>query len=100
MHEIYLYKDLKGDTFDWDLDIEMFTSINVKDTENLREELIYKNIGFFDLKYLDANNKNKLVIEDFNIIVWDFNDNHFDWLIKDEVGKIKFIETINNKGTY
>ena len=98
MHEIYLYKDLTGDTFDWDLDIDMFTSVNVKDAENLREELIDKNIGSIDLKYLDVDNKNKLVIEDFNIIVWDFNDKHFDWLIKEEVGKIKFIEIEQIKG--
>ena len=92
MRNIYLYKDDTGDTFDWDLSIDMFTAIKVKDVEELRENLIDKNIGCIDLRYLDVNDKNKVIIKDINIIVWDFNDAHFAWLVKEESGKIKFIE--------
>jgi len=92
MYDIYLYKDVSGDTFDWDLDIEMFHSIKVTDSEDLCKELVNQDIGFIDLKYLDTNNKNNPIIEFFNIIVWGFNNQHFDWLVNKELGKIKFIE--------
>ena len=45
MHNIYLYKDLSGETFDWDIDIDMFSSIKVKNVEELRDTLIKENIG-------------------------------------------------------
>ena len=92
MYNIYLYKDLSGETFDWDIDIDMFSSIKVKNVEDLRDTLIKENIGYLDLKYLDVNNKNQSIIEDINIVVWELNDNHFNWLVKVELEKIKFIE--------
>ena len=97
MHNIYLYKDLSGDTFDWDVDIDMFKTIKVNSLEELRESLINENVGFLDLKYLDTNNKKQLIIEDINIIVWDLNDTHFNWLVKEELGRVKFIEIGENE---
>ena len=97
MHNIYLYKDLSGETFNWDIDIDMFSSITVKNVEELRDTLIKENIGYLDLKYLDINNKNQSIIEDINITAWELNDNHFNWLIKVELEKIKFIEIGENE---
>ena len=97
MHNIYLYKDLSGDTFDWDVTIDMFKTIKVNSVEELRESLIQENVGYLDLKYLDVNNKNQLIIEDINIIMWKLNDVHFNWLLKEESGKIKFIEIGENE---
>ena len=97
MHNIYLYKDLSGDTFDWDVDIDMFKTIKVNSLEELRESLINENVGVLDLKYLDTNNKNQLIIEDINIIVWNLNDTHFNWLVKEELGRVKFIEIGENE---
>ena len=97
MHNIYLYKDLSGDTFDWDVAIDMFKTIKVNSLEELRESLIKENVGSLDLKYLDTNNKNQSIIEDINIIVWDLNDTHFDWLVKEELGRVKFIEIGENE---
>ena len=73
----------------------MFESIQVKNTEDLRELLISKDVGILNLKYLDISNNNQSELSDFNIIVWNFNDNHFNWLIKVELGKIKFVEIVN-----
>ena len=97
INKIYLHEDLTGETFEWNLDVEMFESIQVKNTEDLRELLISKDVGILDLKYLDTSNNNQSELSDFNIIVWNFNDNHFDWLINEEPGKIKFVEVINKR---
>jgi|TARA_B100001971_G_scaffold207703_1_gene228280 hypothetical protein len=75
----------------------MFESIQVKNTEDLRELLISKDVGILDLKYLDTSNNNQSELGEFNIIVWNFNDIHFDWLINEEPGKIKFVEVINKR---
>ena len=97
MHNIYLYKDLSGDTFDWDINTDMFKSVKINNVEELRDALIKEDIGYVDLKYLDVNNKNQSIIEDINIIVWELNDTHFNWLVKEELGKVKFIEIGENE---
>ncbi len=52
-------------------------------------------VGLLDLNYLDKSNNNQSELgEYFNIIIWNFNDEHFNWLIKEEPGKIKFLEVI------
>ena len=75
----------------------MFNSVKVRNVEELREALIQEDVGYLDLKYLDANNKNLSIIEDLNIVVWKLSDTHFDWLVKKELGKVKFIEIGENE---
>ena len=94
-HKIYIHKDLTGETFEWNLDIEMFKSIQAKNAGDLREQLISKDIGILDLNYLDTNNNNQSEISEFGIVVWDFNDHHFNWLTKEESNKIKFVEVVS-----
>ena len=48
-------------------------------------------VGSLDLNYLDKSNNNQSELGEINIIVWNFNDSQFDWLIKEEPGKIKFV---------
>ena len=90
-HKIYIHEDLTGETFGWNLDIESFRAITVDNAENLRERLISMDVGSLDLNYLDKSNNNQSELGEINIIVWNFNDSHFDWLIKEEPGKIKFV---------
>ena len=96
-HKIYLYEDLTGETFGWNLDVERFKSVHVIDAEDLREQLITMGAGIVDLNYLDTSNNNQSELGEINIIVWNFNDSHFDWLIKEEPGKIKFVEVTNKR---
>ncbi len=91
-YNVYIYEDLEGESFGWSLDISMFLSININNSDELREKLIDMNVGAVDLKYLDISNSNQSELNDLNIVVWKFNNNHFDWLIKEEIDKIKFIE--------
>ena len=51
-------------------------------------------VGLLDIKYLNKSTNNQSELEEFNIIVWNFNESHFKWLINEEVEKIKFIEII------
>ena len=90
-HKIYIHEDLTGETFGWNLDIESFRAIKVDNAENLRERLISMDVGSLDLNYLDKSNNNQSELGEINIIVWNFNDSHFDWLIKEEPGNIKFV---------
>ena len=89
--KIYIHEDLTGETFGWNLDIESFRAITVDNAENLRERLISMDVGSLDLNYLDKSNNNQSELGEINIIVWNFNDSHFDWLIKEEPGNIKFV---------
>ncbi len=86
-----------GETSKWNLDVERFKTIQAKNAEDLREQLISQGAGTLDLKYLDTSNNNQSELGKFNIIVWDLNDDQFDWIIKDEFGKIKFIEIISKR---
>ena len=90
-HKIYLLEDLIGETFGWNLDVEMFNTVSAKKAEDFREQLITMGVGIIDLNYLDKSNNNQSELGEINIIVWNFNDSHFDWLIKEEPGKIKFV---------
>ena len=93
-HKIYIHEDLTGETFGWNLDIESFRDITVDNAENLRERLISMDVGLLDLNYLNKSNNNQSELGEINIIVWNFNESHFEWLINEEVEKIKFIEII------
>ena len=42
-------------------------------------------MGNVDLKYLDISNNNQSELGEFNIIIWNFNESHFEWLINEEV---------------
>ena len=94
INKIYLHEDLTGETFGWNLDIESFQAIKVDNAEELREHLISHDVGNVDLKYLDISNNNQSELGEFNIIIWNFNESHFEWLINEEVEKIKFIEIV------
>ena len=94
-HKIYIHEDLAGETFTWNLDVDFFTTVQFIDAEELREYLINQDAGKVDLKYLNTSNNNQSELgEYFNIIIWNFNDEHFNWLIKEEPSKIKFLEVI------
>ena len=45
-------------------------------------------VGSLDLNYLDEFNNNQSELGEINIIVWNFKDSHFDWLIKEEPVKL------------
>ena len=94
INKIYLHEDLTGETFGWNLDIESFQAIKVDNAEDLRERLISMDVGLLDIKYLNKSTNNQSELEEFNIIVWNFNESHFEWLINEEVEKIKFIEIV------
>ena len=95
INKIYIHEDLAGETFTWNLDVEIFITVQFIDAEELREHLISQDVGKVDLKYLDISNNNQSELgEYFNIIIWNFNDEHFNWLIKEEPSKIKFLEVI------
>ena len=97
-HKIYIHEDLTGETFTWSLDVDFFTTVQFIDAEELREHLISEDVGKVDLKYLDTSNNNQSELgEYFNIIIWNFNDEHFNWLIKEEPSKIKFLEVITKR---
>ena len=96
-YNIYIYEDLEGESFRWSLDMNMFISIYTNNNDELREKLINMNVGTIDLKYLDISNNSQSELNDLNILVWDFNHHHFDWLIKEELDKIKFIEIISKR---
>ena len=70
----------------------MFYTVPAKNAEDLREQLITMGVGSIDLNYLDKSNNNQSELGEINIIVWNFNENHFEWLISEEVEKIKFIQ--------
>ena len=70
----------------------MFYTVPAKNAEDLREQLITMGVGSIDLNYLDKSNNNQSELGEINIIVWNFNENHFEWLINEEVEKIKFIQ--------
>ena len=70
----------------------MFNTVPAKNAEDLREQLIAMGVGSIDLNYLDKSNNNQSELGEINIIVWNFNENHFEWLINEEVEKIKFIQ--------
>ena len=82
----------------FELDVEIFITVQFIDAEELREHLISQDVGKVDLKYLDTSNNNQSELgEYFNIIIWNFNDEHFNWLIKEEPSKIKFLEVITKR---
>ena len=98
INKIYIHEDLAGETFTWNLDVEIFITVQLIDAEELREHLISQDVGKVDLKYLDISNNNQSELgEYFNIIIWNFNDEHFNWLIKEEPSKIKFLEVITKR---
>jgi hypothetical protein len=98
INKIYIHEDLAGETFTWNLDVEIFITVQFIDAEELREHLISQDVGKVDLKYLDTSNNNQSELgEYFNIIIWNFNDEHFNWLIKEEPSKIKFLEVITKR---
>jgi hypothetical protein len=95
-YHFYLHYDPSGESYNWNLDTESFTSIRVTSADGLREELISRNVGILDLKYLDTNKNNQSELQEWNIQVWNFRKSHFNWLIQREEGKIKYIE-INSR---
>ncbi len=92
MYHIHLYEYPGCNSYKQNLDIESFVGITTVSATELREELISRNVGLLDLKYLDTSNNNQSVLEEWNIQVWKFQETHFHWLIQEEKGKIKFIE--------